>query len=151
MSYMPRDLDDYFAPIGGVIGDFAQQHGLLLEKYYHESPTWSLCFGHPKGGQAKVDVSADSEQHVVVQGIWWLDDYASFTRSLLWGEKHGIARQPAAIADALEQSFRDVLRWELGNWNQVATGYRPYWEAFTPDAFVRFSNPWPEPNGEGHD
>jgi len=145
VAYFPADLDAYFAPLSATLNSFAERHGLLVEKYYHDSPSWSLCFGHPKGGQAKIDVSAESEEHICVQAVWWVDDYASFSRSLRWGEKLHQARQPEEVAAAVNRSFSEVLHWEPGDWTQVAEGYKPYWSAFTAEAFAKFANPWAEP------
>ncbi len=71
-AYVPEDLDAYFAEVGEAIESFAAKHGLLLEKYYHDSPSWSLGFGHPKGGQAKLEVSALSPEATLVSCVWWI-------------------------------------------------------------------------------
>jgi hypothetical protein len=148
MAYFPRDLDEYFTPLSATLNSFVERRGLLLEKYYHESPSWSLCFGHPKGGQAKIDVSAESNEQVCVQAVWWVDDYATFRRSLLWGEKRYQARQPEEVAVAVDRAFSETLSWEVGTWTQVAEGYQPYWSAFTAESFAKFANPWPKPRSE---
>src|SRR5262245_29109271 len=33
-------LEAFFAPIAGVLKDFADDHSLMLDRYYHQSPSW---------------------------------------------------------------------------------------------------------------
>jgi len=145
MTFVPSDLDAYFEPLSLALNAFASERGLLVERYYHESPSWSLCFGHPRGGQAKLDVSAKSEEEVVIQAVWWLDSYTNFTRSLRWGEKQNCARESHVVEAVVSRIFSEALNWQLGTWTQVAEGYKPYWSSFTPEAFAAFANPWPKP------
>ena len=36
------DYESYFAPIAASMQEFAQLHGLEVEKYCHDAPLWSL-------------------------------------------------------------------------------------------------------------
>src|SRR3982751_1898822 len=74
--------ESFFAPFSGLFIEFAKNYNLVIEKYYHDAPSWSLCFSHPKGGSAKIDVNRDDQFLVSVTGVWWVDDYDSFTRSI---------------------------------------------------------------------
>jgi hypothetical protein len=141
----PEDLDSYFAPIAGTLAAFASTRGLLLHKYYHDAPAWSLCFGHPAGGQAKVEVSAKSEDDVQVSAVWWLDDYNTFTRSLHWGTKVVTEKDPQSVALAVERAFGESLGWSLWSWNQVVGGYEPSWSTIGAERFHQFANSWPVP------
>jgi hypothetical protein len=58
----------YFLPVSGALTQFANRRNLIIEKYYQEVPMWSLCFSHPNGGQAKLDVIRDSQQTVRFMG-----------------------------------------------------------------------------------
>jgi hypothetical protein len=59
-------LERFFAPLAPAIVDLVERHNLLLEKYYHEAPMWSLEFGHPAGGQARLDVARRKDQRLSV-------------------------------------------------------------------------------------
>ncbi len=144
--FCPPDLEAFFEPVAVAVLQFAEAQGLLLEKYYHESATWSLCFGHPKGGQAKVEIAAVGPEEVQVSAIWWMDDYKSFTRNLRWGRHLKVPREPIETVRAVKSLFAEALQWTPGTWNQVADGYRPYWSDFTEQEFYAFANPWPLPH-----
>ncbi len=79
----------------------AMKYGLVVERYYHDAPQWFLGFGHPLGGQAKIEVSASEPEEVTVSATWWVDDYTTFTRSILWGPR---ARVPRNAGSGIEPS-----------------------------------------------
>ena len=81
------EYDKFFSPVIGLVTQFAKAHGMTLEKYYHEAPVLTLGFGHPLGGQSKIDVERADDKQVQVEPVRWLDDYRTFTRSLKWGSK----------------------------------------------------------------
>jgi hypothetical protein len=145
--FYPSDLDAYFSPIGVRVVEFVEEQGLTLEKYHHDSATWSLCFGHPNGGQAKVELAAVGPDEIQVSAVWWVDDYKSFTRSLRWGPSVRVPRKATEIRLAIEGVFAEALKWTPGSWTQVAGGYQPYWSEFTEEEFRSFANPWPLPRG----
>ena len=149
MPFHPASFDEYFAPLAEVLETMASTEGLTLERYYHETPTWSLCFAHPNGGQAKIDISATSHNEVTVQAIWWLDEYETFTRSLLWGEKLISERTAEAVSKICQSTFRAAIAWKKGNWTQVADGYEPYWSSIGASNFEAWANPWPLPVQRG--
>lgn len=141
----PEDLESYFASIAKTLTAFASTHGLAVQKYYHDAPAWSLCFGHPLGGQAKIEISAVSEANVQVSAVWWQDDYNTFTRSLHWGPRVEVHKSPEPLASAIENAFVEALGWPLDSWNQVASGYQSSWSAIGAERFPQFANPWPVP------
>ena len=69
----PR-LEKFFAGISDILEDFAAQHNLKIEKYYHQSSTWDLQFRHPQGGLGRIETKKDGNSHVIVRPEWWLDD-----------------------------------------------------------------------------
>ena len=142
MPFHPSDLEEYFGPLAEDLEAIAETEGLRLEKYYHDAPAWSLCFGHPNGGQAKIDVSATGEDEVTIQAAWWLDEFRTFTRSLLWGRKTICRRESQAVASLVQQIFTETLAWQSGNWTQVADGYEPYWSSIGASSFEAWANPW---------
>lgn len=140
------ELERFFAPVAHHIDDFASQHNLLLEKYYHEAPMWSLGFAHPAGGQARLDVARTKDDGLSVGASWWLDDYDSFTRSIRTNESMPVARNGEALKSELERLLSEVLTWKRGAWTQVATGYKGIWDkAWTKTQFEKLANQWPSP------
>lgn len=59
-DFDPKAAEQWFAPIAGVLESFAQRHNLLVDRCYHDSPSWTFRFSHPRGGQASVGVSCNA-------------------------------------------------------------------------------------------
>jgi hypothetical protein len=140
------ELDQFFAPMASHITDFASRHNLLLEKYYHEAPMWSLGFSHPAGGQARLDITRTKDNALSLGASWWLDDYDSFTRSIRTKESNSLESSGEALTGALEKLLREVLGWKRGAWTQVATGYKGIWDkVWTKAEFEKLAEQWPRP------
>ena len=140
------DHDRFFAAVARGITDFATAHNLLLEKYYHEAPMWSLGFAHPAGGQARIDVTRTEEDGLSVGATWWIDDYDSFTRSIRVQNPVPTELVRAKLTPRLEQLLTEVLAWKPGDWTQVATGYKGIWDkTWTKAQFEKLAHQWPCP------
>jgi len=109
----------FFAPLSDLLTDFAKNHNLLVEKYYHDAPVWSLCFSHPKGGSAKIDLARDDKLLASIIGIWWVDDYDSFTRSIKKTET--ITSEPIVekISPILTDTLNKILAFTPDEWIQI--------------------------------
>ncbi|MDH3439068.1 MAG: hypothetical protein OEN48_19090 [Betaproteobacteria bacterium] len=139
-------LEAFFRPMAQHISDFGARHNLLLEKYYHEAPMWSLGFSHPAGGQARLDVARTEDNALAVSATWWLDDYDSFTRSIRTKESLRMTLDGAALVQELERLLGEVLAWKRGAWTQVATGYKGIWDrVWTKAQFEELADQWPRP------
>jgi hypothetical protein len=141
------DYDHYFLPVSDVLAEFANTHNLLIEKYYKEVPMWSLCFSHPCGGHAKLDVIRASEDTVRIMGSWWVDDYAAFSRSLKRGELVNAPLSNEPLLEHLERYLQTVLAWTNGQWSQVYASYRGIWDQTwkTKERFDAAQLRWPKP------
>lgn len=121
---------------------FSSKHNLLIEKYYHDAPSWSFCFTHPQGGQAKLDLSINDQGELSISSVWWLDDYSQFTRSLRWGESEKI-ENTETLTSILERRLNDVLAWNLNAWSQVADDYEDIWGRYSEAEFKAMTPDWP--------
>jgi len=121
-------LDLFFSQIADVMNHFASRHNLLLNKYYHQYPSWRFNFRHPKGGLASIEVVKASDESLKIYGCWWLDDYDKFTRFLKRDEPELFNIGAVNLNEVLEKKFKEILSWELGEWTQVATGYEKAWK-----------------------
>ncbi|MGA3080838.1 MAG: hypothetical protein ABSD44_05600 [Terracidiphilus sp.] len=136
----------FFSPMSELIVAFAKRHNLLLQKYYHDAPSWSLCFLYPSGGVARIDLNRKSEHIVRISGIWWVDDYDSCTRSIK--ETDSIECEPivSKVEPHLIKILKSVLSFTPGDWSQVATGYEKYWhKTWTREQFDRLNSHLPYP------
>jgi hypothetical protein len=145
-SFKLSEQEAWFAPLSQVIGDVARRHNLLLEKYYHESPSWSLRFNHPRGGQASVSILNGGASSVAkVESVWHLDDYDQFTRFLHWRRARDVPKDSESVRRELEIELAAILAVPLGQWNQVAKGYERIWGQFTKAAFLAMAPKYPDP------
>jgi hypothetical protein len=141
----PNIYESRFSAYAQEFEGFASSHNLLVEKYYHDAPMWSFCFGHPRGGQAKLDVTIDETGSVTLQSVWWIDSYAEFTRSLKWGSRVVVAQEPSAVGKALREGLIEAVSWAPGEWTQIAAGYRPIWGQYSEAEFRAMTPQWPSP------
>lgn len=136
-------LEEYFAPLAACLEDFAARHHLLVDRYYHDSPSWALCFAHPRGGSAKIDVVRAAEGALEVHSIWWLDVYREFTRYLRDGTLRPCEVSAAALEPVLAEALAEILSWTPGDWTRTARGYGNVWGRFSEEEFARLSPRYP--------
>ncbi len=117
------EYEAFFAPVAHSLRSFSSKHNLMLDRYYHESPSWRFNFRHPKGGVSSLDVIKESESSVKIGLYWWIDDYDNFTRFVRSDETPSFEVTNADLIPILEEQFSKVLSWELGDWTTIATGY----------------------------
>ena len=144
-SFNLSEQEAWFAPLSQAIGDVARRHNLLVDKYYHDGPSWSLRFNHPRGGQASVTVSNAGPDVAKIDSVWHLDDYDRFTRFLHWRKPREVPKDPDSVRRELELEFSALLSVPLGEWNQVATGYERVWSSFSKAAFLAMTPKYPDP------
>src|SRR5262245_7698730 len=115
------ELERFFRPIATCLEQFASEHNLLIERYYHDAPVWSLRFDHPAGGSATIDVArAVVGGSVTVTGTWWLDVYREFTRYLRDTARVSCPAEPDAVTQVLRSTLSEVLGWQPGAWSRIA-------------------------------
>jgi hypothetical protein len=136
-------IDAYFRPIAATLIQFAQRHNLAHEKYPHGAIMWSLCFAHPRGGHAKIDLMEFSPDQMRIAPVWWIDDFDRFARCLRWGEKSLCPLVPADAERHLGEVLAVILAWSPGDWTQVATGYESSWSRYSRAEFDAMSPRWP--------
>jgi hypothetical protein len=129
-------IRDFFHKLTEVLLDFAAMHNLKVDEYYHESPSWSFRFRHPKGGGASVDLERLDDLTIRITGSWYLDEYETFTRHLKWGPKHDYLLKIIDLRKELEATLREVLSWE----KKELTPYPNYtnsWSKYSKDEWDR--------------
>lgn len=137
------EIKSYFAPLVPALIDFARRHNLAGENYPHGAVMVSLCFTHPKGGQAKIDLLKYSEDMLTVTAVWWIDTHAEFTRRLKRSEKIYCPKGARDVIRTLESLLGMVLHWPLDAWDQVATDYKQSWGRYTAEEFAGLAPNWP--------
>jgi hypothetical protein len=135
----------WFAPIEGVLLSFAERHNLLVDRYYHGSPSWTFRFNHTRGGQASVTVYHNRGDVAAIDSVWHLDDYDRFTRYIHWRKLREIEKVEGDLSRELEVELTAILEVPLGQWNQVADGYAQVWGKYTKEQFQEMRRIHPDP------
>jgi len=115
LSPIPAEIVEAFRAVAPAIEAFAQEQGLLIERYRRGKPAWELRFARRRGGEAVVAISyRERTGHVLdVSAVWWVDDPATQTRRLR-SEKVGVYDRraaPVALALQLDEALTIVDRW----------------------------------------
>lgn len=133
------ELNLFFSRLESTITAIAKDHNLEISKYYHEAPSWDLCFSHPKGGTAKIEIVKEDhiDDRAAIYGCWWLDDYDSFSRSIKNFNKRVVSVVPEQFRQVLEESLSEILSWKLGEWSSVHSDYQRIWGKITKQDFER--------------
>ena len=129
LSPIPAEIVDAFRAVAPAVETFAQEHGLLIERYRRGKPAWELRFARQLGGEAVIAVSyRERTGHVLdVSAVWWLDDAAAQTRRLR-SEKVAVYDRraaPATLAQQLDEALAIVDRWTLDDLGPPHGPFKP--------------------------
>jgi hypothetical protein len=129
LAPVPAEIVDAFRTVAPAIEAFAQEQGLLIERYRRGKPAWELRFTRRVGGEAVIAISyRERTGHVLdVSAVWWLDDPATQTRRLR-SEKVAIYDRraaPAVLAQQLDVALATVDRWTLDDLGPPHGPFKP--------------------------
>ena len=129
LSPIPAEIVDAFRAVAPAVEAFAQEQGLLIERYRRGKPAWELRFARRLGGEAVIAISyRERTGHVLdVSAVWWVDDPATQSRRLR-SEKiavHDRRAAPAALAQQLDEALTIVDGWSLDDLGPPHGPFRP--------------------------
>jgi hypothetical protein len=101
----------FFQRHSAVLLDFASAHNLAVDEYYHESPSWSFRFRHPKGGGAHVHLEHLDDLTIRIGGAWYIDEYETFTRHLKGAKSRDLLLENIDLRKELEAHLNQVVSW----------------------------------------
>jgi hypothetical protein len=135
-------LDKFFSQFSWVFVNFAAEHHLRVDKYWHDFPSWRFCFRHPKGGAACIEVFREGETHLSIFGYWWMDDYDQGRRSVRKYRSEILTVDAIKLADLLDLTLSTIVDWPLDSWTDVNTEFGDSWKKnFTKEEFeLEFDN-----------
>jgi hypothetical protein len=122
---------------------FASNHRLVIDKYYHDSKTWTFRFRHPFDGVANIEVGYIDGVSLSIWSCWQVSDYDRGTLSSRQSARTVQPLEPAQLQSLLDGLLRDVLSWRRGEWTDVATGYSEWRRHFTKEEFARLDENYP--------
>jgi len=104
-------LEAFFGKISDVLEEFADDHNLLIEKYFHQGNSWSFLFRHPKGGIGKIQVQKCKEDQVKIYPIWWIDYYEENRRDSKHPNGSKVSLERDELRKELDKLFRIIISW----------------------------------------
>jgi len=118
-------IEEFFELNGQVIREFASNHNLKIEKYYHNIDGWHLVFQHPNGGACYIEVSKGDEQHVLIFSDWWVDDYGTSERYDKHTDPFECSIDKEALSNTLENLFQEVISWTKDDLSSLGKSFQP--------------------------
>lgn len=138
------ECERFFEPLAHTIGEFASSRNLKLDKYYHDSPTWALCFAHPISGFGRIELTPQAKL-LRVSVVVWKDDYDSATRYLRRAELGQLERDNSKLSDTLSRGLNDTLQWHFDRQFTPYPGYEKEWHAVPKQVFEASEPDYPVP------
>jgi len=129
LSPIPAEIVDAFRAVAPAIEAFAQEEGLLIERYRRGKPAWELRFARRLGGEAVIAISyRERTGHVLdVSAVWWVDDPATQSRRLRSVKIAVYDRRaaPAALGQQLDEALAIVDGWTLDDLGPPHGPFKP--------------------------
>jgi hypothetical protein len=140
-----EDWDQFFSQFAWDFLNFAADHNLRVEKYWHGLPCWRFSFKHPKGGLSYIEVFREGQNEISISGYWWLDSYDEGKRFTRKQQSEILVLDALRMSDLLRATLDVVVAWPLDSWSSVATGFGDSWNrSFTKEQFLRLSDDYPQ-------
>jgi hypothetical protein len=129
-------FDNFFSQFSCAFLNFAAEHYLRVDKYWHGFPSWRFSFQHPKGGAACIQVFMEGEKQLSIFGYWWMDDYDQGRRRGRKYQSDTLTVDAIKMADLLEVTLITIVGWPLDSWTDVNTELGDSWKkSFTKEQF----------------
>jgi hypothetical protein len=129
----------FFEELSPVLSSFAAAHDLAIDKYYHDFPSWTFRFRHPKGGGAGIEVRRLDEAKIQINTLWHLDEYETFTHNVKSVVGSDLSWRTTNVIEILEQSLREILTWDKSSLT-AHRGYEKFWSRYTKEEFEEMSD-----------
>ena len=142
---MLREAKKFFRRIARMLHSFAAEHNLLIEKYYHDGPSWDFIFQHPLGGFACINVEMVDEEHINMCAAWQFTD---FKRGEYYDKHTEQAKFPIdneVLLTELTDMLGQVLSWESDDLELIARRDPGVQERITEDEFQELIQRYPIP------
>jgi hypothetical protein len=124
---VPPEVERRFERCKDALFSFARTHDCDIGTYLKDIPAWHFVFGHPRGGEARVDLFMKNMDEFYVVGIWQVADYANgelATKSLII-QPEEYSRD--AVLARLEAMLAQVVAWTEKNMDRVVNRHWSRW------------------------
>jgi len=140
-SLSPEDWEKiraFFEELSPILFGFAAARNLEIDKYYHDLPSWTFRFRHPKGGAAGIHVERISDSEIRIGRDWYIDDFDKFTRYLKSDAGFQLNLREIDLSNILEQAVKDIVTWNKGD--MIAhPDYEKFWSQYSREEWLQMS------------
>jgi len=128
----------FFEELSPILFGFATAHNLAIDKYYHDSPSWTFRFGHPNGGAAGIHVERINDSEIRIGRSWYIDDFDKFTRYLKSDAGIQLNLREIDLAKILERALKDIVTWNISD--MIAhPDYEKFWSQYSREEWLQMS------------
>jgi hypothetical protein len=133
-----KRIKAFFQMLSPILLTFAATHNLAIDEYYHESPSWSFRFRHPKGGAAGIHVERIDDSTIRVGRSWYIDEFENFTRYLKSDEGSHLTLGGIDLREILEAKLQDIVTWKKSD--MIAhSDYEKFWSRYSREEWAQMS------------
>jgi hypothetical protein len=136
-------LRTFFASHYHEIHRFAVACNMTIDRWPHNTDTWSLCFTPPQGGSAGITIRPLKGGTFKVHTGWCIDDYDAATRSIKHWESSICREGEVQLTELLRKALNDMLEWRKGDWSLVSKT-PPGVQKFTREQWENMQVHWPK-------
>jgi hypothetical protein len=104
-----KNIKTFFQRLSRILSTFAATHNLAIDEYYHESPSWTFRFRHPRGGAGGIHVERVDDSTIRVGSSWYIDEFENFTRYLKSDEGSDLILGAIDVRELLEEKLKDIV------------------------------------------
>src|SRR5258708_3678952 len=133
-----KKIGAFFQGCSPILSAFAATHNLAIEEYYHESPSWTFRFQHPKGGEGGIQVEHVDDSTARVGRYWYIDEFENFTRYLKSDKGSDLGLREVDLREILEQKLQDIVSWNKSD--MIAhPDYEKFWSVYSREEWLQMS------------
>ncbi len=137
-------LEAFFSKISKVLKGFANRYNLMIDKYYHQTDSWTFRFRHPLGGHCHIHVHKCGEEHVELGVSWQICDYDASTMYSKHTKLKRCTLKKTALLALLTEMLKLVLCWRKEDLMPVNGKYNE-WKEVSKEEFEKQDDKYPIP------
>jgi hypothetical protein len=133
-----KNIKIFFQGLSPILSTFAATHNLAIDEYYHESPSWTFRFRHPKGGAGGIHVERVDDSTIRVGSSLYIDEFENFTRYLKSDEGSDLVLGAIDVRELLEKKLKDIVTWNKSDMTAFPD-YERFWSLYSREEWLQMS------------
>jgi hypothetical protein len=133
-----KNIKTFFQGLSPILSTFAGTYNLAIDEYYHESPSWTFRFRHPKGGAGGIHVERVEDSTIRVGSSWYIDEFENFTRYLKSDEGSDLILGAIDVRELQEEKLKDIVTWNKSDMTAFPD-YERFWSLYSREEWLQMS------------